>query len=155
MRHHITLVSLLLIGLSACGKEADTPGVSPERAASNADFQEWVGTLPATLKAPKAERKSRIRGIFQGCLMATTPTHVVTCRCNIRAVTKTYQEPELGIALDRMWVETARPWKLAAPEEIAKVQARLKDASPVDPVKAKAVQDIQTLCGSPESLKDI
>jgi hypothetical protein len=147
----LTTAFAMLALLSACGKKEKE--ISPERAASNADFKDWVGKLPEKLKMPRADRKSRIRGIFQGCLMATTPNMVVTCRCNVRALTKTYKEPELGVALDRAWIEIAKPWKLASPEDIAAMEARV-EGKPVDPVKVKAVQDIQTLCGSPESLKD-
>jgi hypothetical protein len=145
----VFVVSLML--LASCGKKEKE--VSPERAASNADFQDWVGKLPEKLKPPKPDRKSRAQGIFQGCLMATTVDMVVTCRCNVRAITKTYKEPELGVALDRAWIEIAKPWRLATPEDIATIEARVA-GKPVDPVKVKAVQDIQALCGSPESLKD-
>lgn len=144
------VVLMLAAALAGCSKKADE--VPAERGAANADFQDWVGSLPDKLKAPEPNRKSRIRGLFQGCLMATTADHVVTCRCNVRAFTKTYQEPELGLELDRAWVELVRPWKLASPDDIAKVQARV-GTTPADPVKAKAVQTLQTVCGEPESLK--
>ncbi len=151
MRRIIAGAIMAGVALAGCTKSgADVP---PERAASNADFKDWVGKLPDKLKAPAPDRKSRIRGVFQGCLMATTADSVLTCRCNVRAMTKTYPEAELGLALDKAWVDIARPWKLAEPAEIAKVQARIGTAT-LDPAKVSAVLDIQTQCGSPESLKD-
>jgi hypothetical protein len=143
-----TLWVMAVLALAGCTKKAE---VSAERAASNADFNTWVARLPDKLEAPDANRKSRVRGLFEACLVATTPNNVVTCRCNVRAITKIYTEPAMGLELDRAWLDIVRPFKMAAPEEIIKVQSRLGNA-PVDAAKAKQVADIQALCGAPEKL---
>jgi hypothetical protein len=143
-------ISGMALSLTACSeKKAE---VSPEQAASNRDFSEWVAQLPNKLTAPEPTRKSRVQALFQACLVATTANNVVTCRCNVRAITKTYGEPAMGVELDRAWLDITRPFKMAAPEEIAKVQARLAGAGPADAAKQKQVQGIQALCGSPEAL---
>jgi hypothetical protein len=150
MRILFLLIGVAAVSLAACDKKAAE--VSPEQAASNADFSTWVAQLPDKLTAPDPSRKSRVQALFQACLVATTANNVVTCRCNVRAITRTYAEPAMGVELDRAWTDIVRPFKLAEPAEIAKVQARLANATPVDAAKQKQVQDIQALCGSAEAL---
>jgi hypothetical protein len=135
--------------LASCSKQAAK--IDPNAPVTNADFKAWTQSLPSVLKAPAMNLRDRQRAVFHACLKATTAGHGVTCRCNVRAYSKIYKEPELGQELDRNWMVTARAFGGADKTEIAKVAGRLPPAPAYGPTQ-KAFGEILALCGSPEEI---
>jgi hypothetical protein len=148
MIKYLAVISLL--SLAACSE--DKPKIDPNAPVSNAEFKAWMRSLPATLKAPETNLRDRQRAVFHACLRATTAGHSITCRCNVRAYSKIYSEPELGNELDRAWMATARAFGGADKTEIAKVAGRLP-AAPAYGEKQKALGELHAQCGAPEPLK--
>jgi hypothetical protein len=145
----IIMAMLLCAVLASCGKQA--PQVDPNAPVTNADFKAWTQSLPAVLKAPEMNLRDRQRAVFHACLKATTAGHGVTCRCNVRAYSKIYKDPELGQELDRNWMVTARAFGGADKTEIAKVAGRLPPPPAYGP-NQKALGEILALCGSSEEI---